>query len=99
MVIHKLDEKGMLRLEDRVCEFIPAFGRHGKDRITLRHILAHRAGIPALPPEAIDLELLGHPDRVVEILCDARTRTRPGRMLAYHAVSEIGRASCRERGE
>src|SRR5262245_11635055 len=87
MVIHKLDEKGMLRLEDRVSDYIPAFGRHGKHRITLHHILAHRAGIPNLPPEAIDLNLLGHPDRVVEILCDARPRTRPGRLLAYHAVS------------
>ena len=87
MVIHKLDEKGMLRLEDRVSDFIPAFGRHGKDRITLHHILAHRAGIPNLPPEAIDLDLLGHPDRVIEMLSDARPRTRPGRLLAYHAVS------------
>ena len=87
MVIHKLDEMGMLRLDDRVCDFIPDFARHGKHRITLRHILAHRAGIPNLPPEAIDLELLGRPDRVVEILCDARPRSRPGRLLAYHAVS------------
>ena len=87
MVIHKLDEMGMLRLDDRVCDFIPRFERHGKHRITLRHILAHRAGIPNLPPKAIDLELLGHPDRVVEILCDARPRSRPGRLLAYHAVS------------
>jgi CubicO group peptidase (beta-lactamase class C family) len=87
MVIHKLDEMGMLRLDDRVCDFIPDFGRHGKHRITLRHILAHRAGIPNLPPEAIDLDLLGRPDRVVEILCDARPRSRPGRLLAYHAVS------------
>src|SRR5262245_40217271 len=87
MVIHKLDEKGMLRLEDRVCDFIPAFGRHGKHRITLHHLLAHRAGIPNLPPEAIDLELLGHPDRVLEILCEARLQSRPGRLLAYHAVS------------
>lgn len=87
MVIHKLDEKGMLRLGDRVSDFIPAFGRHGKDRITLHHLLAHRAGIPNLPPEAIDLDLLGHPDRVIELLCDARPRTRPGRLLAYHAVS------------
>ncbi len=87
MVIHKLDEKGMLRLEDRVSDFIPAFGRHGKDRITLHHILAHRAGIPNLPPEAIDLDLLGRPDRVIELLSDARPRTRPGRLLAYHAVS------------
>jgi CubicO group peptidase (beta-lactamase class C family) len=87
MVIHKLDEKGMLRLEDRVSDYVPGFARHGKDRITLRHLLAHRAGIPNLPPEAIDLDLLGHPDRVVEILCEAKPRTRPGRLLAYHAVS------------
>jgi CubicO group peptidase (beta-lactamase class C family) len=87
MLIHKLDEKGMLRLDDRVCDFIPGFARHGKASITLRHILAHRAGIPNLPPEAIDLELLPHPERVVEILCNARPRTRPGRLLAYHAVS------------
>ena len=87
MVIHKLDEEGVLHLEDRVCDFIPEFARHGKERITIRHLLAHRAGIPNLPPEAMDLDLLAHPDRVVEVLCDARPRTRPGRLLAYHAVS------------
>jgi CubicO group peptidase (beta-lactamase class C family) len=87
MVIHKLDEKHMLHLEDTVCEYVPEFGRHGKHRITIRHLLSHRAGIPNLPPEAIDLDLLTHPDRVVEILCEARPRTRPGRLLAYHAVS------------
>jgi len=87
MVIHKLDEEHLLHLEDRVCDFIPEFSSHGKHRITIRHILSHRAGIPNLPPEAIDLELLGHPERVVEILADAKTRTRPGRLLAYHAVS------------
>jgi CubicO group peptidase (beta-lactamase class C family) len=87
MVIHKLDEERRLHLEDCVCEYIPEFGRHGKQRITIRHILAHRAGIPNLPPEAIDLDLLARPDRVVEILAHARLRSRPGRLLAYHAVS------------
>jgi CubicO group peptidase (beta-lactamase class C family) len=87
MVIHKLDELGRLHLEDRVCDFIPEFAKHGKDRITIRHLLAHRAGIPNVPPESMDLDLLGTPDRGVEILCDARPRTRPGRLLAYHAVS------------
>ncbi|TFG94689.1 MAG: class A beta-lactamase-related serine hydrolase [Myxococcales bacterium] len=87
MVIHKLDEKRALHLEDRVCDFIPEFGRYGKDRITIRHILAHRAGIPNLPPGAIDLDLLQTPDHVIELLCEARPRTRPGRLVAYHAVS------------
>ena len=87
MVIHKLDEEHVLHLEDRVCDFIPEFGRYGKDRISLRHILSHKAGIPNLPREAIDLELLPHPERIVSVLCNARLRMRPGRLLAYHAVS------------
>jgi CubicO group peptidase (beta-lactamase class C family) len=87
MVIHKLDEQRVLHLEDRICDFIPEFAAHGKHRITIRHVLAHRAGIPNLPPEAMDLDLLSRPDRVLEILCDARLQWRPGRMLAYHAVS------------
>ncbi len=87
MVIHKLDDEGVLHIDDRVCDYIPEFRRHGKSRITIRHVLAHRAGIPNLPPEAIDLDLLAHPERVAAILCDARVRTRPGRMLAYHAIT------------
>jgi CubicO group peptidase (beta-lactamase class C family) len=87
MVIHKLDEDGVLHLEDRVCDFIPDFARHGKQHITLRHLLAHRAGMPNLPPESLDLDILGQPDKIMEILCDARLQTRPGRMLAYHAVT------------
>ena len=87
MVIHKLDEKRLLHLEDRVCDFIPEFARDGKRRITIRHVLSHRAGIPNLPPEAMDLEFLDQPERIVEILASQRLRTRPGRLLAYHAVS------------
>ena len=86
-MIHKLDEKHVLHLEDAVCEFIPEFARYGKEHITLRHLLSHRAGIPNLPPEAMDLDLLRRPDLVVEILSEARPRSRPGRLLAYHAVS------------
>ena len=36
---------------------------------------------------AIDLERLGHPEGVVEIMCEQELRSRPGRLLAYHAVS------------
>jgi CubicO group peptidase (beta-lactamase class C family) len=87
MVIHKLDERRALHLEDRVCDFIPGFEHYGKHRITLRHVLAHRAGIPNLPIDALDLEILDKPEKIMEILCDARLQSRPGRVLAYHAVS------------
>lgn len=87
MLVHKLAWQGVLHLDDWVSDYIPEFGRHGKERITLRHVLAHRAGLPNLPPDALDLDLLGDPDRVVEIMCDAELRSRPGRLLAYHAVT------------
>jgi CubicO group peptidase (beta-lactamase class C family) len=87
MVIHKLDEQGALHLEDRVCEYIPEFGQHRKQWITLRHLLSHRAGIPNIPAEALDLELLDEPDRLRALLCEMEPNTRPGRLLAYHAIS------------
>ena len=87
MLIHKLDEQRVVHIDDRVCDYVPEFEHQSKQWVTLRHLLCHRAGIPNLPPEALDLDLLGQPKRIVEILCDLPLRWRPGRMLAYHAVT------------
>src|SRR4029079_11759951 len=38
-------ERGNLELDDPVVRFLPEFGVHGKDTITLRHLLTHTAGI------------------------------------------------------
>lgn len=87
MVVHKLDEMHALHLDDRVCDYIPEFARHGKRWITIRHVLAHRAGIPNVPPEAMDLDLLEDPEAVCELLCESERVARPGRWVQYHAVS------------
>ena len=87
MVIHLLDQRGMLHLDDRIVEYIPEFGRHGKEGATIRHLLSHRAGIPAIPGHRGSLEVLIDPERVVALLCDARPVSVPGRQLSYHAVT------------
>jgi CubicO group peptidase (beta-lactamase class C family) len=87
LVVHKLDELRALHLEDRVSEYVPEFDRHGKRWITIRHVLEHRSGLPNLPPEAMDLELLGHPEKVIEILARMPRSSRPGALVQYHAVS------------
>ena len=84
---HLLDERGHFHIDDRVCEYIPEYARHGKDAITIEHVLSHRAGVPNLPPQVLDLENVGDRDMLLESLCDARPRTRPGKLLSYHAVS------------
>lgn len=87
MLIHLLDQRDVLRLDDRVCEYIPEFAIRTKQWITIRHVLIHRAGLPNPPPEAMDLRNLADPAAVVRILCDMKITGRPGRQLAYHAVT------------
>jgi uncharacterized protein YbbC (DUF1343 family)/CubicO group peptidase (beta-lactamase class C family) len=40
-----LIEEGRLRLNDPVASFVPDFGRYGKDRITIRHLMTHVSGL------------------------------------------------------
>jgi CubicO group peptidase (beta-lactamase class C family) len=87
MVVHLLDERGELHVNDRVCEYIPEYGAHGKDLITLNHVLSHRAGVPNIPSEALDLDNLEDESFIVDTMCAAEPRWRPGRLLGYHAIS------------
>jgi CubicO group peptidase (beta-lactamase class C family) len=87
MLVHLLDERNLLRLDDPVCEYIPEFAVHTKQWITIRHVLIHRAGLPNLPAEAVDLDRLDDPEAIVQLLCEAKQTWRPGRQLAYHAFT------------
>jgi len=87
MVIHLLDQRDALRLDDPVGDYIPGFAVGSKQWITIRHVLSHRAGIPNVPPEAMQLDQLADPEGIVRILCALRLSGRPGRQLAYHAIT------------
>ena len=87
VVAHLLDERGLIHLGDRVCEYIPEYAKHGKEAITIAHVLSHRAGVPNLPGEVLDLDRVGDEELLVQVLCDAKPLSRPGKALAYHAIS------------
>jgi CubicO group peptidase (beta-lactamase class C family) len=87
MLIHLLDQRNLIRLDDAVCEYVPEFGVHKKQWITIRHVLTHRAGIPNLPPEVMDLDQLNDPHKILQFLCATQPTSRPGRQLAYHAIT------------
>lgn len=87
MLIHKLDDLGVLHVDDLVCDYLPEFSGGGKESITIAHVLCHRAGVPNLPPGGMNLRLLARPEIVLELLCEAQLVSRPGRRLAYHAVT------------
>ncbi|MDQ3365247.1 MAG: beta-lactamase family protein [Myxococcota bacterium] len=87
MLVHLCDQRGLLHLDDPVTRYLPAFGQHGKDRITIRHVLTHRAGIPRIPPQFADVGLLERPQEILALLSGQKPLWRAGRRLAYHALT------------
>lgn len=78
-------ERGALDLDDPVARHWPEFAAHGKERITIRHLLTHTAGIRMLDtgwPEA------GW-DGVLARIAARRIEPRwvPGRKAGYHTTS------------
>jgi CubicO group peptidase (beta-lactamase class C family) len=86
MLVHLCDQRGLLHLDDPVARYLPAFGRHAA-RMTIRHVLTHRAGIPHIPPQFADVGLLERPAEILELLASRKPLWRPGRRLAYHALT------------
>ena len=87
MVIHMLDDRGVLHVADRVTEYIPEFGRHGKEKVTIAHLLAHRAGVPFVETSAEELHVLYDREEICRRCCEATLETPPGRRLSYHALT------------
>jgi CubicO group peptidase (beta-lactamase class C family) len=75
-------ERGLLDLDDPVCRHLPAFAAHGKERVTIRHLLTHTAGL------ADTVTKFSPFDEAVAAVCDAPLLTGwvPGRRCSYNSV-------------
>jgi CubicO group peptidase (beta-lactamase class C family) len=83
-VVHVLAERGELGYNLRVADVWPEFAAHGKDTITVRHLLCHTAGVPALPLGTTPGDLCDW-DRICALLADAEPWWRPGTLFGYHS--------------
>lgn len=82
----QLVERGRAGLDDPVAEHWPEFAAQGKERITLRHLLTHRAGLWALPDEVSwrDWSDWTHMTGAIAAMAPL---DEPGGRAAYHAMS------------
>jgi CubicO group peptidase (beta-lactamase class C family) len=78
--------RGWLDYEERVCTYWPEFGQQGKERITVRQLLAHQAGLFAID-EPVDRSVIADLDRLAVILARQKPAWEPGTRQAYHAMS------------
>jgi CubicO group peptidase (beta-lactamase class C family) len=80
---HLLVARGFVEYDSLVTDLWPEFGVNGKATATLRHVLTHTVGLPAVPREITPNELPDWP-RVCEALAAAEPRWRPGAATGYH---------------
>ena len=78
--------RGWLDYEERVCTYWPEFAQNGKERITVRQLLAHQAGLFAIN-EFVDRSIVGDFDRLAVILARQKPAWEPGTRQAYHGLS------------
>ncbi|WP_328783068.1 beta-lactamase family protein [Streptomyces canus] len=85
LVAALLVQEGTLELDRKVTYYWPEFGAEGKGQLTLRDLLAHRAGVIGLDAGFSAQELTD--DRAVaERLADQKPFWRPGTAFGYHAL-------------
>ncbi|NEB02504.1 serine hydrolase domain-containing protein [Streptomyces sp. SID13726] len=85
LVVALLVQEGTLELDRKVTYYWPEFGAEGKGQLTLRDLLAHRAGVVGLDSGFTAQELTD--DRAMaERLADQRPFWRPGTAFGYHAL-------------
>lgn len=78
--------RGLIDLDERVCTYWPEFAQNGKDRITVRQLLAHQAGLFGFD-EPVDAVVVADLDRLASIMARQRPEWEPGARQAYHAIS------------
>jgi len=79
--IWQLVERGLLRWHDRVADYLPEFGRHGKGQVTLYQLLSHQGGFPnaGVTPAVWD----DH-DQMREQVYNFTLEWEPGARVVYH---------------
>ncbi|MCM6773530.1 beta-lactamase family protein [Nocardia sp. CDC159] len=78
--------RGLLDYEAPVARYWPEFGCHGKESITVRQLIDHRAGIPELD-RVVRLRDLGDLDALAEVLAVQKPHWRPGTRHGYHPIT------------
>ncbi|MEV7191311.1 serine hydrolase domain-containing protein [Streptomyces sp. NPDC093510] len=86
LVVALLVQDGTLDLDREVAHYWPEFAAHGKGAVTLRELLAHRAGIVGADA-GFSPEELADDRAIAERLAAQRPYWRPGAAFGYHALA------------
>ncbi|MBU6225224.1 MAG: beta-lactamase family protein [Burkholderiales bacterium] len=83
-LLWRLHEQGKLRFTDRVTQYLPEFGKNGKDAITLFQLITHQGGFP---DGDVPSATWNDHAKVREAVCNFHVQWEPGSRISYHGLS------------
>ncbi|MHA2185963.1 MAG: serine hydrolase domain-containing protein, partial [Promethearchaeota archaeon] len=81
-----LHEQGLLDIYSPISKYWPEFGQNGKEKILIKHVLSHTAGIPSWD-EMLPKEDILDWDKMIKLLEKQKPWWEPGTMGGYHALT------------
>jgi CubicO group peptidase (beta-lactamase class C family) len=85
-VVHILAERALFGYDTPVVDLWPEFGARGKQKVTVRHVLSHTAGVPGIPLDTT-LEDLCDWDKMCAAIAGSELWWEPGTKVGYHAYT------------
>jgi CubicO group peptidase (beta-lactamase class C family) len=85
-LVHILVERGAFGYDSRIFDIWPEFAARGKQRVTVRHVLNHTAGVPGIPLTTT-IEDLCDWDKMCAAIADAAPWWEAGTKIGYHAYT------------
>ena len=85
-VANVLVDRGVLEYDAPIADLWPEFAANGKQKATLRHVLTHSVGLPALAPDTTADDLTD-PAKITSYLAAAEPWWEPGTKMTYHAMT------------
>jgi CubicO group peptidase (beta-lactamase class C family) len=86
LAVHVQAARGRLDYDAPLAHYWPEYAAHGKDAITVRHVLTHRAGVPEMPAD-VTPERLGDWDWMVGRLAELVPTYPPGTRNTYLSMT------------
>ena len=86
-----LIDRGKIKLDDYVKDYLPAFGCNGKEEVQIKHLLNHTSGLPPYTNANELEEEYGPlcPEKVIEKICSLEAKSKPGEEFKYSCLGYI----------
>jgi CubicO group peptidase (beta-lactamase class C family) len=86
-LLHVLVDRGMLDYDEPVARYWPEFAASGKEKITVRQLMCHEAGLYSIRAVVDDARQMLDWDYMVDALAHATPAHTPGTAHGYHALT------------